>query len=189
MPAMITRVAEMRQAKLASTFYKTISTQSAAIPTVRTGTGASPLSVLPNGVLLRSLVINGVSSTPWLLTPAIAFLSFLCQPGRPFIFDVNRNKVLAFIMRQTVYRQFCGGETPNETKATMAKMKRLGFRGTIITLATETLYDYEKNSVHGLGVANGDAVDADVCPAIEAWRRRTIGAVELLGEDDQLAIK
>lgn len=88
-----------------------------------------------------------------------------------------------------MYRQFCGGETPNETKATMAKMKRLGFRGTIITLATETIYDYEKNIVHGLGVANGDAVDANVCPAIEAWRRRTIGAVELLGEDDQLAIK
>ena len=71
----------------------------------------------------------------------------------------------------------------------MNKMKRLGFRGTIITLATETIYDYEKNLVHGLGVESGQAVDANVCPAIEAWRRRTIGAVELLGEDDQLAIK
>lgn len=92
-------------------------------------------------------------------------------------------------MRQTVYRHFCGGETPNETKATMANMRRLGFRGTIITLATETLYDYEKGLVHELGVASGKGVVGNICPAIEAWRRRTLGAVELLGEDDQLAIK
>ncbi|KAJ6441294.1 proline oxidase [Purpureocillium lavendulum] len=150
---------------------------------------ASPLSVLPAGVLCRSLFTNTVSSTPWLLTPAISFLSYLCQPRRPLLFDVQRNGPLAWLMKQTVYKQFCAGETPAETKSTMRHMRAMGFRGTIITLATETVFDYRKNLVHGLGVDAGAGVGAGACPAIASWRKRTLEAVELLDEGDQLAIK
>ncbi|ODA76844.1 hypothetical protein RJ55_07360 [Drechmeria coniospora] len=150
----------------------------------------SPLSALPPGALYRSLFVHSVSSRPWLLGPAISFLSFLCQPKRGFLVDVNRNKALAWIMKQTVYKQFCAGETLAETKATMKGMRDMGFRGTIITLATETLFDHEKNAAHGLGVGTaGVEAGSGHCPAITSWLGRTLGAVGLLGEGDQLAIK
>lgn len=92
-------------------------------------------------------------------------------------------------MKQTVYKQFCGGETPVETKATMERMRAMGFRGTIITLATEIVFDNVKNEAHGLGVGTSTDSRSDVCLEIETWRQRTLGAVGLLDEGDQLAIK
>ena len=190
----------LRNGRIASTAYKASYTQSPFVASVsRAGAvshrepaapeDASPLSVLPAGALCRSLFTNTVSSTPWLLSPAIYFLSHLCQPRRPLLFDVQRNRPLAWLMKQTVYKQFCGGETPAETKQTMRRMRDMGFRGTIITLATETVFDYRKNLVHGLGVEAGAGEGAATCPAIASWRKRTLGAVELLEEGDQLAIK
>ncbi|KAL3951727.1 hypothetical protein ACCO45_013444 [Purpureocillium lilacinum] len=190
----------LRNGRIASTAYKALSTQSPFVASVSragavshrepaTPEDASPLSVLPAAALCRSLFTNTVSSTPWLLSPAIYFLSYLCQPRRPLLFDVQRNRPLAWLMKQTVYKQFCGGETPAETKQTMRRMRDMGFRGTIITLATETVFDYRKNLVHGLGVEAGAGEGAATCPAIASWRKRTLGAVELLDEGDQLAIK
>ncbi|UNI17797.1 proline dehydrogenase [Purpureocillium takamizusanense] len=190
----------LRNGRIASTAYKALSTQSPLVASVsRAGAvsqrepvapeNASPLAALSAGALCRSLFTNTVSSTPWLLSPAISFLSYLCQPRRPLLFDVERNRPFAWLMKQTVYKQFCGGETPAETKATMRRMRDMGFRGTIITLATETVFDYRKNLVHGLGVEAGAGEGAAMCPAIAAWRKRTLGAVELLDEGDQLAIK
>ncbi|PWI72014.1 proline oxidase Put1 [Purpureocillium lilacinum] len=174
----------LRNGRIASTAYKALSTQSPFVASVsRAGAvshrepaapeDASPLSVLPAGALCRSLFTNTVSSTPWLLSPAIYFLSYLCQPRRPLLFDVQRNRPLAWLMKQT----------------TMRRMRDMGFRGTIITLATETVFDYRKNLVHGLGVEAGAGEGAATCPAIASWRKRTLGAVELLDEGDQLAIK
>ncbi|KAM4056357.1 proline dehydrogenase [Hirsutella rhossiliensis] len=186
---------------MASTACKRLSAQSPSGASVLRGSSLShlkrvgpdkdapPLSVLPTGLLCRSLVASAVTSTPWLLTPAISFLSYICRPRRPFLLDVRRNRALAWLMKQTVYKQFCAGETLAETRATMGRMRDMGFRGTIITLATETVFDHGKNRVHGLGVESGADKRAAICPAIASWRKRILEAVEILSEGDQLAVK
>lgn len=73
----------------------------------------------------------------------------------------------------------------------------MGFQGTILTYAKETVFDSRTNSTHGLGVKaleggkNSGLSDweAQHCPSIEAWRKGTVETVGLLGEDDYLALK
>ena len=152
-------------------------------------TPASSLSTLPNTVLLRSLFVNSITSRSWLLTPAIAFLSLLCRPHLPAILDANRNPVLRWLIKQTVYKQFCAGENPEEIKKTVKTMKDMGFRGAMLTYARETLFDHKTGTEHDLGGEEGSAVKSDVDPIIEAWRQGTLGTAALLDTGDQLAIK
>ena len=150
---------------------------------------SSPLSALPTGVLARSLFINSISSRPYLLGPAISFMSFLCQPKKYFLFDINRNKVLAGIMRKVVYRHFCAGETGIEVKATLKVLRKMGFHGCIITYAPETVFDYNRNVVHDVGIEKHADTRSDLCPNIENWRKGVLDTIDMLGQGDQLALK
>ncbi|KAF4459104.1 aspartate aminotransferase cytoplasmic [Fusarium albosuccineum] len=149
----------------------------------------SPLSELPNIVLWRSLVINAVSSRPWLLVPSLALLMKLSRPGNPFLFNVERNPLLRSALKQTFYKQFCAGETGVETQDTMKQLQDMGFRGTILTYAKETVFDHHTNEELGLGVDASCKGEAKWSESIEAWRDGTLRTVELLREGDQLAVK
>ncbi|TWU72023.1 hypothetical protein ED733_000530 [Metarhizium rileyi] len=149
----------------------------------------APLAALPTGVLLRSLFINAISSRPHLLRPAITFMSYLCQPNRSFVFDTNRNKLLAGIMRRAVFRHFCAGESASEVKQTLERFKSMGFRGTIVAYAKETVFDYNRNVVQDAGIETFPRDPADSCPNIERWRDGVMETIDMLGEGDQLAVK
>lgn len=169
--------------------YTTTSLHDASIPAPQALPSA--LAALPPAALLRSLLINGISSRPWLLSPAIALLLKVCQPQPSLLFDVSRNPVLAWLLKQTVYKQFCAGETAGEIQRTMRAMKDMGFRGTILTYAKETVFDHNKQTEMGLGMESdaGDKVASGECAHIESWRQGTLETVRLLGEGDQLAVK
>ncbi|KAI8654168.1 hypothetical protein LRP88_01802 [Fusarium phalaenopsidis] len=149
----------------------------------------SPLSELPSTVLWRSLLINAVSSRPWLLLPSLTLLLKLSRPGNPFLFNVDRNPFLRSILKQTFYKQFCAGETGVETQDTMKQLQDMGFRGTILTYAKETVFDHRTNEQLGLGVDASCKGEAQWNESIEAWRAGTVKTVELLREGDQLAVK
>jgi hypothetical protein len=149
----------------------------------------APLSVLPTSSLLRSLLINSISSKPFLLGPSIFFLNLLCQSSNTFFFDIERNKLLGWIVKRTIYKQFCAGENAEEVRNTMKEMKDLGFKGTILTYAKETVFDSRTNQAHGQGVATRSAKQDGQCKSIEAWRKGALETVEMLGEGDQLALK
>ncbi|KAH8709203.1 Pyrroline-5-carboxylate reductase [Beauveria bassiana] len=152
---------------------------------------ASGLSALPNAALLRSLFINGISSRPWALSPAISLLVKSCQPKPAFLFNIAKNPVLAWLLKETVYKQFCAGEAPSEIKSTMGAMKDMGFKGTILTYAKETVFDHKNKEEFGLGMnmipTNG--ASSTECPYITSWKQGTLDTVKLLGEQDQLAVK
>ncbi|KAI8238267.1 pyrroline-5-carboxylate reductase [Colletotrichum sp. SAR 10_86] len=81
------------------------------------------------------------------------------------------------------------GESPAETKDTMRHLRFMGFRGTILTYAKETVFDHKTNTEHGLGInAEKDAKSGN-CSNIEVWRKGALETVDLLGEGDQLALK
>ncbi|KAF6831209.1 proline oxidase [Colletotrichum plurivorum] len=149
----------------------------------------APLSALPTPVLLRSLLVSAISSKPYLLSPSLSVLSFLTKPHRGFLFSVDRNPVLHSFLKSVFYKQFCAGETPAETKETMRHLRFMGFRGTILTYAKETVFDHRTNAVHGLGIEADDKSKLGPCSNIEAWRKGVLETVDLLGDGDQLALK
>lgn len=149
----------------------------------------APLSGLPTAMLLRSVCINSVSSKPLLLNPALSILFALCKPNRGFLLNVDRNPLLHSILKGTFYKQFCAGETASEVTATIRHMRKMGFRGTILTYAKETVFDHATNTSHGLGVASTDDGGAETCENIAAWAEGTLKTVDLLEEGDQLALK
>lgn len=141
-------------------------------------------------MLLRSVCINSVSSKPLLLNPALSILSALCKPNRGFLLNVDRNPLLHSILKGTFYKQFCAGETAPEVTATIRHMRKMGFRGTILTYAKETVFDHATNTSHGLGVAStDDGGGVETCENIAAWAEGTLKTVDLLEEGDQLALK
>lgn len=151
-----------------------------------------PLSGLPASVLFRSLLISAISSKPYLLGHSLSILSFLCKPNRSLLFDVDKNVALHWIMKSVFYKQFCAGETHNEVKSTIRYFKDMGFQGTIMTYAKETVFDHRTKAQQGLGItqnAGEDGAGSTVCPHIEAWRKGTVDTVELLGKGDYLAVK
>ncbi|KAJ5376897.1 hypothetical protein N7509_013783 [Penicillium cosmopolitanum] len=156
-----------------------------------------PLSVVPNWVLLRSLLVSAISSKPLLLRPSLWAMSILSKPNRGFLLNVDRNPILHGLLKKTFYEQFCAGENGAETKATIKQLKDMGFRGVIMTYAKETVFDHSTGSEQGLGVAaleaqkKGEILDPALarCANIEAWRKGTIETVEQLEDGDYLAVK
>lgn len=71
----------------------------------------------------------------------------------------------------------------------MDDLQRMGFRGTILTYAKETVFDQKTNTQHGMGVATTEGEKSGKCKDVEAWRKGTLETVGLLKEGDQLAIK
>ncbi|KAI1071429.1 hypothetical protein LB507_005159 [Fusarium sp. FIESC RH6] len=166
----------------------------AALEATRTNTplvkGAeTPLSELPPLVLYRSLLINAVSSRPWLLIPSLHILQRLSHASNPYLFNVSRNPLLKSFLKHSFYKQFCAGETPAETQATMKSLQEMGFKGTILTFAKETVFDCKTGKEQGLGIEASKDNDCQWCENIAAWRDGTLKTVELLREGDQLATK
>ncbi|KAL6238685.1 hypothetical protein BDW75DRAFT_246763 [Aspergillus navahoensis] len=148
----------------------------------------SSLSALPTPVLLRSLLIATISSKPYLLLPSLSALSFLCKPRAGPLLNVDRNP------------QFCAGETPDEVRSTIRRLANMGFQGTIMTYAKETVFDAKTRTQVGLGVnarepgeeegpQHTEAGAETYCPQIEAWRKGTVETIDLLGANDYLALK
>ncbi|KAM0439304.1 hypothetical protein ACHAQK_006411 [Fusarium lateritium] len=165
-----------------------------ALEATRTNTPAvkgaeTPLSELPPLVLYRSLLINAVSSRPWLLMPSLHLLQKLSHSGNPLLFNVDRNPLLRSLLKHTFYKQFCAGETPAETQATMKQLQDIGFKGTILTFAKETVFDAKTGTEQGLGIETSEKNERQWCDNIAAWRDGTMKTVELLREGDQLATK
>ncbi|KAF9639244.1 proline oxidase [Lasiodiplodia theobromae] len=140
-------------------------------------------------MLLRSVCINAVSSKPLLLTPSLSILSALCKPRRSSLLNVDRNPLFHAILKGTFYKQFCAGESGAEVTRTMRRLREIGFRGTILTYAKETVFDHRTNTQHGLGVAAKEEGKTKTCENIAAWREGTLKTVDLLEEGDQLALK
>ncbi|KAI4604333.1 hypothetical protein KJ359_000468 [Pestalotiopsis sp. 9143b] len=151
-----------------------------------------PLGPLPTGMLLRSLMIAGISSKRYLLLPSLKILSFLSSPNRGFLFNADKNPLIHAILKKTFYEQFCAGVNAIETKQCVRRLKDLGFRGIILTYARETVFDHSTKTKDVQGVDSkelADAAEPGFCSHIEDWRAGTAETVELIDDGDYLAVK
>ncbi|TGO87456.1 hypothetical protein BPOR_0225g00150 [Botrytis porri] len=138
----------------------------------------SPLSILPLSNVVRSLVINTISSSPLLLAPSLKIMTILAHSQNP-ILSPDRNPILRFFLKNTFYKQFCAGETHAEVQKTVRAIKDLGFKGVFLCYAREV----EKSP--------GANIDVEKCVKDEVlpWAEGTLATVRLAGPGDFVSIK
>lgn len=88
--------------------------------------------------------------------------------------------MLHFILKKTLYKHFCAGETPSEVKQTIAELKRGGFRGAIIAYAKEIVLD-EQTTV--------EKCKADEASDVETWKNGVLETIKLTERGDYAALK
>ncbi|VUC37515.1 unnamed protein product [Clonostachys rosea] len=155
-----------------------------------------PHSLIPNTMLWRSLLITTVSAHRLLLSPALSLLGVLSKP-RHSMFDVEKNPLLRSILKWTLYNHFCAGENAREVRATIDRIKSMGFKGVILTYAAEVVVEKaaESNTKtkmmqsvrEGRSMAVPEEVPYD--SAIEMWRSGVLETVKMIGSGDYLALK
>lgn len=132
-----------------------------------------PLSLLPFKTLVRSYLINLVSSNRFLLPPSLKTLSLLAYSESPYL-NPDRNPILRYLLKKTFYAQFCGGETRSEIQETVDGLKRIGFSGVILAYAKEIV-------VHaGQDLSRCPNLDDAVVKAdVESWKQGNLKTIDL----------
>ena len=139
-----------------------------------TKTNKTPaLAVLPLSMVLRTYMITSISCKPALLSACFKALTAMLHAKGP-IFNVERNPLLKLILRETFYKQFCGGETKAEVRATRAQLQSLGYSGVIFEYAREVLSDIPSNDTAG---------------DVEMWRKGLLETVEAAQPGDIIGLK
>ncbi|EFW17135.1 proline dehydrogenase [Coccidioides posadasii str. Silveira] len=148
----------------------------------------SPLSILPLSAVLRSLLITTVSSSPSLLAPAIGVMSLIAN-SKSSILNPDQNFALKYVMANTIYAQFCAGETPAEVRQCVRQIKHLGYSGVILGYAREIVMDereaFAMGQNAGIQIGTAQKLQEDIF----AWRDGTIATVDLAGEGSFVAVK
>lgn len=140
-----------------------------------------PLSVMPTRMLLRSLLITWILSSPRLVSLSIPIMQRISYSPSWFL-DPDRNPILHHIVRSVFYDHFCAGENEKEVKKTIVDMKSMGFDGVILGYARETL-------AHGSDGPKTGSTAVSVEQAVELWKLGTLETLAMLGPGDFLAIK
>ncbi|KAN0069499.1 FAD-linked oxidoreductase-like protein [Elaphomyces granulatus] len=144
----------------------------------------SSLSILPLSTITRSFFVTTVSSSPLLLSPALAMLSFLAESKSAFL-DPDQNALLKQLLTKTLYAQFCAGETPDAVRRTIHELKNLGYSGIILGYAKEAVMD--GNEVNAAGAENID--EKRNAQEILAWKDGTMKTVNMATNGDFVALK
>ncbi|KAL1877969.1 hypothetical protein Daus18300_002323 [Diaporthe australafricana] len=148
----------------------------------------APLSVLPFTTILRSLAVTTMSSSPVLLPPSLSIMSMLAHTTNP-ILNPDTNPLLKQLIKKTFYAQFCAGEKAPEVKATMARLRDIGFSGVILGYAREVVLT--DSQLKGLATYGLDSETAEECIRNEVipWTKGTLETVRLAEPGDYVALK
>lgn len=138
-----------------------------------------PLAKLSFSTILRSLFILSVSSSPILREPCIYTLSALANP-KTALTNVERNPVLHWLVKRTIYKQFNAGENKVEVQRSISEIKNLGFRGVLLGYARELLVEEDRMNKHDEVLARHE---------VDAWLEGTLQGIEMATEGDFVALK
>ncbi|EED22150.1 proline oxidase PrnD [Talaromyces stipitatus ATCC 10500] len=151
---------------------------STIVPTPRPPT-KSPLAKLPLSAIIRSALILSISSSPLLLKPCIWALSALASP-KIALTDVDRNPILNWLVKTTIYKQFNAGENKDEVQRSIVETKALGCRGVLLGYAREVLVADSETSPHDETLARQE---------VDAWLKGTLQGVDMATAGDFVALK
>ncbi|CRG90202.1 hypothetical protein PISL3812_07245 [Talaromyces islandicus] len=148
------------------------------------------LGILPLSTIVRSLSVTTVTSVPALLTPALASLSFVAE-SKAKVLDPDYNSILKAALRQTIYSQFCAGETPHEVETTISDLKGLGYAGVILGYGREVVMDEdEARALESREAHEVKRIDtARQAREVLEWKEGTMQTLALAQEGDFVALK
>lgn len=151
---------------------------------------SSSLGILPLSTIVRSLSVTTVTSVPALLTPALASLSFVAE-SKAKVLDPDQNIILKAALRQTIYSQFCAGETPAEVETTISGLKGLGYAGVILGYGREAVIDEdEARALEAQEAHEATRIDAArQAREVREWKEGTMQTLALAQEGDFVALK
>lgn len=174
---------------LYSTKAQLLQSEIAPANTTPSPNASTPLAVLPTKTLLRSLLISTISTKYFLLTPALGVLGFLTRSKSRF-FNPDKNPLLHFVLKKSFYEHFCAGENEKEVRRTVKNIKDMGFKGVILTYAREVVVDRTVGGEKEAAGSDGEVMVTDKDLAdIDSWKKGVLHTVEMIGEDDYLALK
>ena len=143
-----------------------------------------PLSILPFSNLVRSYLITAVSSSPFLLHSSLGALKLLAHSRSP-ILNPDRNPLLHFLLKRTVYAQFCAGETAAEVDQTINRLKRMGYHGVMLGYAREASMG-ESDARTLTSKSSTEKLNAK---EIADWARGTLATVSMAQPGDFVSLK
>ncbi len=142
------------------------------------------LSVMPTRILLRSLFVSSVLSSPRLVRISLPILKIIAN-SNSWLLNSDRNPLLHSIVRKLIYDQFCAGENDVEVRNTIAMTKAMGYEGVILGYAKETVVSKKASSTE---VVSPDQ-DRPKDEVIREWKDGNLRTLKMLGSGDFLAVK
>ena len=88
--------------------------------------------------------------------------------------DIDKNPVLNFALRETFYKQFCGGENKQALREHMKKEASVGYHGVMMEYALEVLKDAGKGN---------ELADVAV------WRQGLLDSIDAARPGDYVGLK
>lgn len=144
-----------------------------------------PLSVMPTGILIRSLMMTYILSSPRLVALSIPIMDRISH-SKSWYLNPDRNPVLHAVIRRLVYDHFCAGESEKYIAKTIDTTKNMGFEGVILGYAKEVIVDKSAGAAEAAG--SGGHTET-VEKMIREWKEGNLRTVGMLGKGDFLAVK
>lgn len=88
--------------------------------------------------------------------------------------SVERNPLLKLMLRETFYKQFCGGENKAQVHQCKKQLQEIGYQGMILEYALEVL---------------ADAKDSDTVKDVAIWRKGLLDSVDIANPGDFVGLK
>ncbi|KAF2204886.1 proline oxidase-like protein [Delitschia confertaspora ATCC 74209] len=141
-----------------------------------------PLARLPISSVIRSYLITRMSSSPPLLTLCFSILRLMLS-SKSLLFSLDRNPILAKLLKSTFYAQFCIGETKEEVvrNTSVAERAKLGYDGIILEYSLEVL--------EGEGEEGKEVTEEQTRREVDHWLKGMMQSVEMAREGDFVGLK
>lgn len=117
--------------------------------------------------------------------------------------DPSRSRILNYLLRISIYGQFCAGATEDEVRRTVSEMKAMGFTGVILGYARDAVVIPQKGKGKTMAKVE-DRSSTSLKPGcelthehivlsqdamVDAWKEGNLRTLRMIGEGDYLAIK
>lgn len=143
------------------------------------------LSVMPTGILIRSLLITYILSSPRLVSLSLPLMARICNK-EAWLLNPDRNFILRAVIKKLFYNHFCAGENEEEIKQNISTMKKMGFEGVIMGYARETVVDKSATAEEAAGLGGSASATEK---AIIDWKLGTLRTLSMLGNGDFIGVK
>ena len=140
-----------------------------------------PLRHLPFGTLLRTLAVTTFTSSPSILSPALRVLSAVAYHPHPLL-NPDKNPLVRWLLRSTLYRHFCAGESPAAVQQTLARLRQQGVGEVILGWAREIEKRGEKFDVEDDGQHSDDQ-------EIRQWQEGSARTISMVPAGQFAALK